>query len=100
MERSQTRGPVGLLSLGAVGVLALLLTLVCVTGAQLAGGNPIVTENALPGTRSWWATQDPVSHVWQGEAVNHEIEGYASATSVNRGESLTFYVNVADPVND
>jgi hypothetical protein len=29
-------------------------------------------------------------------AGNHEIEGYASATSVNRGETINLYVNTAD----
>jgi hypothetical protein len=28
-------------------------------------------------------------------ATNHEIEGYASATSVNRGQQIKFYVNTA-----
>jgi hypothetical protein len=30
-------------------------------------------------------------------AANHEIEGYASATSVNRGESISLFVNTTDP---
>src|SRR5262249_45677435 len=30
-------------------------------------------------------------------ATNHEIEGYASATSINRGESISFYVNTSEP---
>ncbi len=33
-------------------------------------------------------------------ATNHEIEGYASATSINRGESIQFYVNTASPTYD
>lgn len=30
-------------------------------------------------------------------ATNREIEGYASATSINRGESIRLYVNTAEP---
>ncbi len=30
-------------------------------------------------------------------ATNQEIEGYASATSINRGESIRLYVNTAEP---
>ncbi|SNS96268.1 hypothetical protein SAMN06265795_11088 [Noviherbaspirillum humi] len=30
-------------------------------------------------------------------ASQHEIEGYASATSINRGESINLYVNTVDP---
>ena len=30
-------------------------------------------------------------------ATNHEIEGYASATSINRGESIKLYVNTSEP---
>lgn len=33
-------------------------------------------------------------------ATNHEIEGYASATSINRGETINFYVNTSSPTYD
>jgi len=70
---------------------ALLLTLfVGVTMAIDAQqtSNPIQTENALPGTTDWGLTNP---------AANHEIEGYASATSVNRGSQISFFVNTTDP---
>ena len=51
-------------------------------------GNPIQDENAKPGT-SAWQLSDP--------APNHEIEGYASLTSVNRGGTIRLFVNTSDP---
>jgi hypothetical protein len=48
--------------------------------------NAIVVENAKPGTTSWQLTNP---------ATNHEIEGYASATSVNRGGQINFYVSTS-----
>src|SRR5215472_7302315 len=51
------------------------------------GPPPLVTENAESGDRSW-LLHDP--------ATNHEIEGYASTTSVNRGDTIDFYVNTRD----
>jgi len=53
-----------------------------------SGQNPIVTENARAGDTSWPLTQP---------ALNTEIEGYASAVSVNRGEQISFFVNTTDP---
>jgi hypothetical protein len=47
--------------------------------------NPIVAENCQPGTTDWSV-----------ETIGG-IEGYASATSVNKGESLTFFVNTSAP---
>jgi len=49
--------------------------------------NPIVEENKKTGDPSWKLTN---------AATNHEIEGYASATSVNRGETIEFFVNTSD----
>jgi hypothetical protein len=46
--------------------------------------NPIQVENAKAGSSSWQLTNP---------ATNHEIEGYASATSVNAGDQINFYVN-------
>jgi len=44
----------------------------------------IISENHLPGTDAWKITNP---------AVNQEIEGFASATSVHHGENIAFYVN-------
>src|SRR4051812_36464930 len=43
----------------------------------------IAEENANPGTSDWRITN----------VGDHEIEGYASATSVLRGETITFFVS-------
>lgn len=45
-------------------------------------------ENAKPGSPDWELT-NPSGH--------HEIEGYASATSVDRGEAISLFVNTAEP---
>lgn len=54
----------------------------------LGAANPIQIENAKPGTGDWRMFS---------ESVSGEIEGYASATSVNLGESIRIYVNTTDP---
>jgi hypothetical protein len=51
------------------------------------GATVIETENARPGDPGWVLT-DP---------ADHEIEGYASATSVNRGERIRFFISTVDP---
>ncbi|HEY9698820.1 MAG TPA: N,N-dimethylformamidase beta subunit family domain-containing protein [Trichocoleus sp.] len=48
----------------------------------------ITQENQLPGTEDWQLTNP---------AIRHEIEGYASLTSVNRGEQIRLYVNTTAP---
>jgi hypothetical protein len=48
---------------------------------------PTTAENARPGTSDWRLTD---------EAKNGEISGYASATSINRGESIDFSVSTDD----
>jgi len=50
--------------------------------------NPIQVENAKAGTADWQLTNP---------ATDHEIEGFASQTSVDRGEAINFFVNTADP---
>ena len=46
--------------------------------------NPIAIENKKTGTTDWQLTNP---------ATNHEIEGYASLTSVNRGSEIELFVN-------
>ncbi len=50
--------------------------------------NPIQTENAKPGSTEWEATN---------LALNGEIQGYASLTSVNRGGQISFFISTSDP---
>src|SRR3954447_11855200 len=67
----------------AFAMLVVLATAPFVGKAQ----NPIQTENSNPGT-SGWQLSNP--------AVNREIEGYASLTSVNIGGSINFSVSTSD----
>lgn len=59
--------------------------------------NPTEAENAK-------TASEGVSSAWEiardSVANNHEIEGYASATSINRGESINLFVNVTNPLQD
>jgi hypothetical protein len=57
------------------------------TAPTVTTGNPIQIENAKPGTSDWHTVN---------AASNHQIEGYSSSTSVNRGGSISLYVNTAD----
>ena len=60
----------------------------CTTlAAVLHAANPVQIENAKPGSPEWTLFSEA-----QGE-----IEGYASATSVNQGESISFFVNTVAP---
>ena len=52
-----------------------------------AQSNPIVIENMQPGTNAWELTKP-------GNDTTAHVKGYASATSVNKGETITFYVSV------
>jgi len=54
-----------------------------------AQSNPIVIENQQPGTSQW---QIPWGRA--GTDAGGQVKGYASATSVNKGENITFYVSV------
>ncbi len=56
-----------------------------------AASNPIVLENQQPGTDNWII---PDTGDQQADDVSNQIKGYAGATSVNLGGSLTFYVTV------
>jgi hypothetical protein len=50
--------------------------------------NPIVVENQQQGTTAWQLTS---GH----KALNQEIEGYASLTSVNKGNQIDFMVSLS-----
>src|SRR5213594_1553202 len=71
-------------------VVTALLSLfagVAPASSQLAADNPIVLENQQPGSSGWFWSK-------AGDDATGQIKGYASATSVNQGESITFYVTV------
>src|SRR5437762_13567673 len=75
------------------GVIWLVLSAACGIGLPperaAAQSSPIVIENQQPGTSQW--------RILAGSAATDavgQIKGYASATSVNKGDSITFYVSV------
>src|SRR3954465_5306091 len=73
----------------AVALLAAVL--VAPRARAVTGSNPTVDENAKSGNVGWLIPQG-------GKAVSddasNQIKGYASATSVNKGEALGFQVTV------
>src|SRR5207245_10263692 len=78
-------------------VIWLVLVGVCLSAAAGIGlpraaaaqSNPIVIENQQPGASQWRIP-------WGSAAtdVGGQIKGYASHTSANKGENITFYVSV------
>lgn len=65
-----------------------LLCIVLVPGIALAQQqNPVVVENAKAGTDSWKLNNS-------ANDSEQQIKGYASATSINKGQSIKFHVNV------
>ena len=61
-------------------------------GATTQSANPVITENLQTGTTAWQIGDDfgrPVS----SDSIR-QINGYASAASVNKGQNITFYVTV------
>jgi len=57
----------------------------------VVNASPIALENQQPGSANW---QMLLSTFRPADDTVKQIKGYASATSVNKGESLTFYVTV------
>src|SRR3954453_19726867 len=55
--------------------------------------NPIVVENQQPGSTGWQIAVDGSGTPLK--AAQHEIEGYASLTSVNNGSSIDFKVSLS-----
>jgi cellulose synthase/poly-beta-1,6-N-acetylglucosamine synthase-like glycosyltransferase len=71
---------------------SILILLEALTPALAIGAGPwhnsIQQENQRPGTTAWILTNP---------AVHAEIEGYASAPSVNQGQTIRLYVNTTAP---
>src|SRR5438552_4619503 len=57
----------------------------------VVNASPIVLENQQPGSGNW---QMLLSGFQPADDTAKQIKGYASATSVNKGESITFHVTV------
>jgi len=56
--------------------------------ANLYASNSTQLENTKTGSADWQLSNP---------ATNHEIEGYASLNSVNRGGQISFFVSTSDP---
>ena len=67
-----------------------LLALAFAPSAQAA--NPIVTENQQPGTTNWQLGRPGFQ---TANDTSKQIKGFAAAPSVNKGDSLNFYVTVS-----
>jgi hypothetical protein len=66
-------------------VLGTVLESACTLPSHAA--SPITVENSRPGQSDWVLT----------DSADHEVEGYASATSIQRGEPLRLYIHSIDP---
>jgi hypothetical protein len=75
------RSALGLLTVGAAALAGY--------DAPTSPANATARENALPGDDGWKLPVDGVTD------LAGQIQGYASATSVNRGEPIDFHVSVA-----
>jgi hypothetical protein len=62
-----------------------------VGGVSNTNNNPTYTENLNSGSLNWQIGLPGYSRSDDGSL---QIKGYASATSINKGESITFYVTV------
>jgi hypothetical protein len=82
------RSLIGLLSMGAAAVVSHARA--ARAGAIRTAPSPTSRENRHEGTEAWRLAGN-VSD------TSRQIQGYASATSVNAGESLDFHVAVAEP---
>jgi hypothetical protein len=69
----------------------LAVGVVCLAAASpppsAQAANPIVTENTQPGTSAWELGTEATD-------AGGQIKGYASATSVNKGDPIDFFVSV------
>src|SRR5436190_9837494 len=66
-----------------------------VRAATAAADNPIVRENALPGTRDWLLTNTRIDPATKYRCP--WIEGYCSHTSLRAGEKLSIFVSTNPP---
>ncbi|WP_447976702.1 N,N-dimethylformamidase beta subunit family domain-containing protein [Candidatus Nitrospira bockiana] len=65
-----------------------LVWVVAFLSAATVFANPVQDENQRPGSRDWTLSKP---------AVNREIEGYASATSIERGQPIALFVHTQEP---
>jgi hypothetical protein len=77
-----------------VGLIALLPAPAGQPGPYVTPTNPVIEENKQPGSPDWRLYQGSYQ---VSDDRGQQIKGYASATSVNKGESLTFFVTTNPP---
>src|SRR6267378_3095375 len=75
---------------------ALALCICFNVAVQLHAADSVATENTKPGTVLWQlsnpASMYGTNSTNASDYANAEIQGYASRTSVNQGQSINFYV--------
>src|ERR1044072_236832 len=76
-----------------ISALVLIASTLSFVPTAYAVENPIVIENQNPGSEAWQWWKDPAISA-RADDVSKQIKGYASATSVNKGDSIGFYVTV------
>jgi len=65
---------------------------VATASTSSAASNPVVIENQLPGSNAW-QLGDLYGRPYANDTAG-QIKGYASATSINKGENISFHVSV------
>ncbi len=94
MTRGQRRHFLVVVSL-CIAVLSASFASASVAAATVTP-NPVVVENSQPGTTDWMIGN---SGYKIASDANGEIKGYASQTSVDKGENITFNVSVSPAQN-
>lgn len=77
----------------AAALVAGAVTPLVASSPAQAASNAIVTENQRAGSSGWQFDSDASGTPLK--ATNHQIEGYASSTSVNQGEQISFMVSLS-----
>src|SRR5437867_3640866 len=72
-------------------VIAVIAVSGRVTTVQATANNPVVLENQQPGSDQWRLN---LPGFQEADDATGQIKGYASATSVNKGQPITFFVTV------
>ena len=76
---------------GTIGTALAANTLFAQSPAQTPPSNPIITENARPGTRDWRLTKTHVDHATKYRSPR--IEGYCDKTSLRAAEEISFFIS-------
>jgi hypothetical protein len=71
--------------------------LLLLSSAATAAANPTAVENLNAGDQGWKEVAN-IAFPSSFDSMGY-IKGYASATSVNTGESITLYVSVNNPAD-